>query len=283
MKQAGTGNSSPSLMSLYMSEIRRNSASRREGAAGDWRELAEANLTFVLRIASEFRDLGLPFEDLVNEGNLGLLKAAKRYDADRGYKFTTYAVWWIRKSILKALGEQTRVVRVPVYMLRQRKQLQAAQKSPFVGNGSRRSSNGTAKPELTENRKDRLTELPLTELSLDKKIGEDGNISLGDSLADVKSRNPEESLLRSEAQDLVNEAIGMLSDQERTVIRYRFGLAGGRPLVLKQIGSRLGISRERVRQIEVQAKNRMRRYFARRASIYPTSGANALTPEISPV
>jgi RNA polymerase primary sigma factor len=287
MKRAAQRNGSPSAMSIYMADIRRSSGVPRKRQDGDWRNLVEQNLTFVLRIASDFRDLGLPFEDLVNEGNLGLLKAARRYDPDRGYKFTTYAVWWIRKSILKALGEQTRVVRVPVYMLRQRKQLQAAQKSPFANNGSRKSWNGKSKHEPSGSRRDRFAELPLTELSLDRKLGEEGKLSLGDALADSNSRNPEESLLRAEAEELVNEAIGKLSAQERTVIQYRFGLSGGRPLVLKQIGSRLGISRERVRQIEVQAKNRMRRYFARRASIYPTTGAevsaaNALTPDIAP-
>jgi RNA polymerase primary sigma factor len=276
MKQDGERGRKPSAMSLYMAEIRRNAASLREQEQRDWKSLVEANLTFVLCIASEFRDLGLPFEDLVNEGNLGLIKAAKRYEPERGYKFTTYAVWWIRKSILKALGEQTRVVRVPVYMLRQRKQLNRSADMPHGGNGRGKTWNGKPKSEVNRLRRDRLVELPLTEISLDKKVGEDGKSSYGDHLADDKGRTPEESLLRSETQDLVNEAISNLSDQERTVIRYRFGLSGDRPLVLKQIGSRLGISRERVRQIEVQAKNRMRRYLARRASIYPTSGPVSL-------
>jgi RNA polymerase sigma factor (sigma-70 family) len=255
-----------------MADLRRLSTLTREREEEGWRDLVEANLAFVLSIASEFRDLGLPFEDLVNEGNVGLLKAAKRYEPERGYKFTTYAVWWIRKAILKALGEQTRVVRVPVYMLRQRKLLKASRETFSASNSTRRSWTCMPILKLTGHCGGQLAELPLSEISLDKKIGEDGDASLGDHLADPKNHNPEESLLRDEAQDLVEEAIDNLSAQQRTVIRYRFGLMGDRPLVLKQIGRRLGISRERVRQIEVQAKNRMRRYLVRRASIYPTSG-----------
>jgi RNA polymerase sigma factor (sigma-70 family) len=257
MRQEGRSSGGASALSRYKAEIGKNSPSVGEQGVKDWRALVEANLTFVLRVASEFRDLGLPFEDLVNEGNCGLIKAAQRYEPERGYKFTTYAVWWIRKSILKALGEQTRVVRVPVYVLRQRKRQHSSKDASSACGGKFNN------------------ELPLTELSLEKKIGSDGNISLGDSLADCKTRNPEESLLSNEAQDLVNEAISSLSAQERTVINYRFGLSGDRPLVLKQIGNRLGISRERVRQIEVEAKSRMRRYFARRASIYPTQQGNS--------
>jgi RNA polymerase sigma factor (sigma-70 family) len=242
----------PSTFSLYLSEIKRRPrlsleeetalAERRHDHDQEaYRTLVEANLGFVVRVASEFRNLGLPMEDLINEGNLGLLEAAKRYEPSRGFKFTTYAVWWIRKSILKALGEQTRVVRVPAYHIRQRKERHRS--------GSR----------------DMLPQASLREISLDERIGEDRDMSLGDRLADSAHRSPEASLLGSEAQQLVEEAIGQLSAQQRTVIQYRFGLAGERPLVLKQIGDRLGISRERVRQIEVQAKDRMRRYLARRS------------------
>jgi RNA polymerase sigma factor (sigma-70 family) len=119
--------------------------------------------------------------------------------------------------------------------------------------------------------------MPLTEFSLDSNVSEDRSITFADRLEDPKSRNPEESLLRDEARDLVTEALEKLPDQERTILRYRFGLAGERPMVLKQIGERLGISRERVRQIEVQAKQRMLRYFRRRSAIYPDKVAEPLS------
>jgi RNA polymerase primary sigma factor len=273
MAEAVRRSESPTALSLYLADVKRRSPLSEKiwvSEEEDWRRLVEDNLAFVLRIAGEYRNCGLAFEDIVNEGNLGLLKAARRYDPSRGYKFTTYAVWWIRKSILKALGEQTRVVRVPVYLLRERKKLSDA--GPKVPQVLRKKKSA----ESLRRRED-VVRMPLTELSLDAKIGEDRSSTYADRLEDPKSRNPEESLLRDEARHLVAEAIERLPDQERMIIRYRFGLEGERPLVLKQIGKRLGISRERVRQIEVQAKARMRRYFRRRSAIYPDSFAEPLS------
>jgi RNA polymerase primary sigma factor len=273
MAEAVRRSESPTALSLYLADVKRRSPLSEERWVSDedeWRRLVEDNLAFVLRIAGEYRSCGLAFEDLVNEGNLGLLKAAKRYDPSRGYKFTTYAVWWIRKSILKALGEQTRIVRVPVYLLRERKKLSEA--GPKVPPAIRRKMS----PE-SQRRWEDAVRMPLTELSLDSNVGDDSSSSFADRLADPKGRNPEEMLLSDEARDLVTEALDRLPDQERIVIRYRFGLAGERPLVLRQIGKRLGISRERVRQIEAQAKDRMRRYFRRRSAIYPDSVAEPLS------
>ena len=237
----------------------------RRGSEGALNELIESNLSFVVKVASEYRNLGLPFEDLLNEGNLGLIEAAHRYDASKGTKFITYAIWWIRKSILKALSEHSNLVRVPNYQLKKVREIRDAE------NSLRRSLGRKPKREEISERLsksvtkiDQVLQLKLREMSLEDKVGKDRDTSISDYLVDYNSTNPEDDLINREANSLVTEALAHLTDQERTVVTYRFGISGGQPLTLKEIGGKMGISRERVRQIECQAKTRLRRLFARR-------------------
>jgi RNA polymerase primary sigma factor len=268
-------NDRSSVLSRYFAEIREYPLLTKEeemtlardlqdGRTDALNELIESNLSFVVKVASEYRNLGLPFEDLLNEGNIGLIEAAHRYDASKGTKFITYAIWWIRKSILKALSEHSNLVRVPNYQMKKVREIRDAEKS------LRRSLG--RKPEREEiserlsksvSKIDQVLQFTLREVSLDDKVGKERDTMISDYLVDRRCSSPEDDLIHREASSLVGEAMAHLSDQERTVIGYRFGLAGGPPLTLKEIGERMGISRERVRQIECQATSRLRKMFAR--------------------
>lgn len=193
--------------------------------------LVHANLSFVVRIAMDYRHLGLPFEDLLNEGNLGLLEAARRFDAGRGARFITYAVWWIRKAMLRAVGANSTLVHVSSYHVRQRR---------FGGDGSWR---------------------PHT-LSIHEPAGHDSGIPLGDRLPDERQEPPEQGLIRRDNLRILNRALASLSPQEAKVLTARFGLDGRPPETLRQVGATMGLCRERVRQIEKRALRQVRDAFA---------------------
>ncbi|HXV76475.1 MAG TPA: RNA polymerase sigma factor RpoD/SigA [Candidatus Polarisedimenticolaceae bacterium] len=265
-----------SILTRYLSEIRdRRMLSRDEevllalaAQRGDRRAMQElvcANLRFVVRVAHEYRDLGLPFEDLLNEGNVGLLEAARRYDVDRGTKFITFAVWWVRKTILTALTQNANLVRIPEHHLRKLRRIRDAETTLTRVLG--RSPEREEVADLLSHGSDRLDETlrvrPRTR-SLDEAASRDVEISLGDTLADDSSPTTEEDLLRREARQLVSRALGELDPQERRVLEYRYGLTDEPAMVLREVGRKLGVSRERVRQIEVKATHRLRRILERR-------------------
>lgn len=276
MRTESGHNDRSSLLSRYFSEIRdyrllskeeeqRLATKVKKGCKDSLNELIESNLSFVVKVASEYRNLGLPFEDLLNEGNIGLIEAAHRYDATKGTKFITYAIWWIRKSILKALSEHSNLVRVPTYQMKKVREIRDAESS------LRRSLGRKPKREEISERLDRslqkidqVLQYTLREMSLDDKVGKDRDTPISDYLVDDVATSPEDDLIKREANSLVAEAMRYLSEQERTVICLRFGIAGGPSLTLKEIGEIMEISRERVRQIECQAKLRLRKMFARR-------------------
>jgi RNA polymerase sigma factor (sigma-70 family) len=226
-------------------------------------QLVQSNLSFVVKIASEYRGMGLPFEDLLNEGNLGLIEAANRYDHRRGTKFITYAIWWIRKSILKALAEHSSLVRVPSYQMKKVRELHRAERhlSRKLGRPAKREevsrSVGASVAKL-----DALMQLPCKKMSIDSKIGKDRDSSISDFLCDRDKPSIEEGMMRHENRQMVRWALTSLDPQEQLILMNRFGLSGGKTLTLKEIGQRMNLSRERVRQIEVQAKRKIRRLVA---------------------
>jgi RNA polymerase primary sigma factor len=269
------------VLSRYFSEIRdyplltkqqeRRLADRvrKRGCKDALNELIESNLSFVVKVASEYRNLGLPFEDLLNEGNLGLIEAAHRYDASKGTKFITYAIWWIRKSILKALSEHSNLVRVPTYQMKKVREIRDAENSlrRTLGRKPKRDEI-CAHLDRSLSKVDQVLQFNLREMSLDDKVGKDRDKSIADYLVDSGSTSPEDDLIKRESNSLVTEAMRHLSEQERTVIAHRFGMCGGPSLTLKEIGEMMSISRERVRQIECQAKSRLRKLFARRRRVH---------------
>lgn len=243
-------------------------------------ELVESNLSFVVKIASEYRNLGLPFEDLLNEGNIGLIEAAHHFDHNRGTKFITYAIWWIRKSILRALSQHSTLVRIPNYQMKKVRNVRATERALARALGRKPDREEISRElQSTIAKIDEILQIKLRELSLDDKVGRDKDTPISDYLVDRASVNPEEELLREESQDLIRLALRDLSDQEQTVIMNRFGFEGGKTFTLKQIGEKLGISRERVRQIEFQAKKRLRKLiFRSRAIASPSKKVRAAAP-----
>ncbi|MEN6632338.1 MAG: RNA polymerase sigma factor RpoD/SigA [Candidatus Polarisedimenticolia bacterium] len=268
-------NSDRSVLSRYFSEIRayplltkeqeQQLAHRvRKGDKDAFEHLVASNLSFVVKVASEYRNLGLPLEDLLNEGNLGLIEAARRYDPEKGTKFITYAIWWIRKAILKALAEQVNLVRVPTYQMKKVKQVREAEHTlrKELGRAPERHEISD-RLDTTLKKVDQTLQVHSKEVSLDDTVGKEKKTPVSDYLIDQDSESPEENLIRREGTSLVGDALQHLSEQEQIVVRHRFGLDGCPILTLKEIGEQMGVSRERVRQIETQAKARLRRLFNR--------------------
>ncbi len=269
------------VLSRYFSEIRAYPLLTKEqeqqlaqrvkrGDTEAFETLVASNLSFVVKVASEYRNLGLPLEDLLNEGNLGLIEAARRYDPSKGTKFITYAIWWIRKSILKALAEQVNLVRVPTYQMKKVKELRETEHAlrKELGRTPERHEIGE-RLAVSVKKVDQTLQVNARELSIDDTVGKEKKTPVSDYLVDQDTDTPEDRLLRTEGTGLVAEALQHLSDQECVVIKHRFGIDGSPILTLKEIGEKMGVSRERVRQIETQAKLRLRRMFSRPRGFKP--------------
>jgi RNA polymerase primary sigma factor len=224
------------------------------------RELIEANLRFVVHYAKRYRGLGMSFMDLIHEGTLGLMEAAKRFDPERNVKFISYAVWWVRQAIFHALSEHVRVFRLPQKLSGQVSRLSAAREK-LKGELERMPTTA----ELAER-----TALPPAEVeqlllaagddvSLSAAVGEDGALELGDTLEQDSVPSPELELIRSSFERRIQGMVSGLDEKERDVIRMRFGLDGEEPQTLQEIGEAMGLSRERIRQIESRAKEKLRR------------------------
>lgn len=245
----------------------------RQGSQDAIDVLVESNLSFVAKVASEYRYLGIPFEDLLNEGNVGLIEAAHRFDASKDTKFISYAIWWIRKSILKALSDQSGVVRLPYSQMKKVKEIRRAEQSLRKSLGRRPTREEISVfLERSVRKIDKVLQHTVHEVSLDEPIGDDQETSLSDCLEDMAQVSQEQRMLDAELTVGVGEIFQHLSAQQKTVIAHRFGLDGGPTLTLQETGDRMGLSRERVRQIECQAKERMRRLFRKRQRYTPSLG-----------
>jgi RNA polymerase primary sigma factor len=222
--------------------------------------LARSNLGFVVRIAMEYRGMGLPLEDLLAEGNLGLLEAANRFDGSRGTRFSTYAVWWIRKSILNALAHMGDMIRLPHDQIRKVRQIRHAEGElhRVLGRKPSREEISGHLLKSTEEVEDTLRRRA-TVSSLDQPVGEREDGSLHQFIRDRSCRCPEERILKLESRRLVSEALADLPENERYVIQRRYGLLGGPGATLREIAEGMGLSRERVRQIEREGTDRLRK------------------------
>jgi RNA polymerase primary sigma factor len=223
-------------------------------------KLVESNLRFVVSYAKRYRGLGLSFLDLIHEGTLGLMEAAKRFDPERNVKFISYAVWWVRQSIFHALSEQTRVFRLPQKLSGQISKVGTArtrltaelERAPTTEELAERT-------ELTTQEVEELLRVAGDDLSLSTAVGEDGSLELGDTLEQDTVPSVELELIRSSFEEQIRALVAELDEKEAEVIRMRFGLDGEEPRTLQEIGEALGLSRERIRQIESKAKEKLRR------------------------
>ena len=238
----------------------------RRSRAGDTealRRLIEGNLRFVVSYAKRYRGLGVPFLDLIHEGNLGLLEAARRFDPDRNVKFITYAVWWVRQAIMHALSGQVRAFSLPQKLsgvaarfgrevAALTEQLERAPTTSEIAEGL----------EISEADVDTLRRIGSSDLSLSDHIGagEGDGLELGDLIEQVSVPPIDEALIHQATVERVREALTELEEKEREVVTLRFGLdRDGEPRTLQEVGDSLGLSRERIRQIESRAKDKLRR------------------------
>jgi len=222
-------------------------------------KLTKANLRFVVSVAKQYQNQGLSLGDLINEGNLGLIKAAKRFDETRGFKFISYAVWWIRQSILQALAEQSRVVRLPLNRVGALNKIGKAFSNLEQAFEREPSSNEIAEElKMTSYEVSDTLKISGKHLSLDAPFNQGDDNRLLDVIENEKQPPPDDVLLDESLQIEVGRALTTLSDRESEVIRLYFGLGREHPLTLEEIGERFSLTRERVRQIKEKAIRRLR-------------------------
>lgn len=231
----------------------------RKGDSKALDKLVKANLRFVISVAKEYQGQGLPLQDLISEGNLGLIKAAQRFDETRGFKFISYAVWWIRQSILQALAEQSRVVRLPLNRVGAINKVGRALEQLEKAYGREPSMQEVAENmEMTAYEVADVLKTSARHLSLDEPFKEEEGNNLLDVLESDRYAPPDDSLMQESLKEEIEKVLITLKPREAEIIRLYFGLEGDRPLTLEEIGEHFKLTRERVRQIKEKALRRMR-------------------------
>ena len=231
----------------------------RTGSRKALKELTEANLRFVVSVAKDYQGQGLPLTDLINEGNLGLIKAAERFDETRGFKFISYAVWWIRQSVLQALAEHSRIVRLPLNRVGTISKInKASERLEQEFERAPRSDELAKQLDMKVNEVNDAQRISRRHHSLDTPFSDDDKNSLLDVIADGKTDDPDKELQIDSLRDEVRAALDTLKDREKDVIRMYFGIDHDYALTLNEIGEEFGLTRERVRQIKEKAIRRLR-------------------------
>ncbi len=221
--------------------------------------LIKANTRLVVSIAKRYMGQGVPFLDLIQEGNLGLMKAVEKYDYKRGFRFSTYATWWIRQTITRAIADQARTIRLPVYMSDRLRRLYQVARQIEQTNGQQATAEEIA-DELNEDtrRVQWMLRASWQPLSLEQPVGEEDDNELASFIEDDTTPSPAQIAYNNMLRDKVEEVLSTLSPREANILRLRFGLVNGRAYTLKEVGQKFGLTRERIRQIESQALRRLR-------------------------
>ncbi len=258
------------VLSMYLAEINEiplltraeEDTCARAAAKGDKRakeKLIKANLRFVVNVAKKYQNQGLPLMDLISEGNIGLMNAIEKYDVNRGYHFISYAVWWIRQAILKAICEKSRMIRLPLNRANELVQIEKARKELQSMKGGEPETEDIARfLDMDAQHVESLVNISRDLVSLDTPVfAEKDSTLLGEFVEDSDYKSPDDVVIERSLQREINEVLRSLSDKESEIIQYRFGLNGRIPMSLKEVGDKFKLTKERIRQIEKKAIKRL--------------------------
>ena len=222
-------------------------------------KLVECNLKLVVPIAKRYHGCGLPLLDLIQEGNLGLIKAAEKYDGSKGFRFSTYATYWIRQAISRALGDQSRTIRIPANMVELLSKVKKA--SGELTQTLRRQPTDKEIAEHLNVELDKVQavmDIAQATTSLDTPVDDDGETSMGDLIADHAAENPFQNMVQEANCQIVDSVLSTLSTKEADILRMRFGIGADKPMTLEEVGNHYGVTRERIRQVENKAIRKLR-------------------------
>lgn len=222
------------------------------------KELSEANLRLVVSIAKKYVGHGMSFLDLIQEGNMGLLKAVDKFAYRKGFKFSTYATWWIRQSITRAISDQARTIRIPVHMVETMNKYTRTKRQLTTELGREPQPAEIAKAmDIPVEKVNEIVKISQEPVSLETPVGEEDDSSIGDFVPDDKQEAPEQAVTSMHLKEQLNEVLGTLTDREQKVLRLRYGLDDGKPRTLEEVGREFGVTRERIRQIEAKAMRKL--------------------------